>query len=128
MKKVRADTERISLVLGNFANKESVSALLKQFDLDKAIYAKKSPLELFEIAWAAFEKPVTDHVPEITSLVPIRECIMETVETLLRRRQSRNLPRMNMAKLYLLQLNLLMMGFQRKRSNLGPINGVQKAV
>jgi len=82
----RADAEYLGQVLDRLADKESVLRLLRQFGLDKAIPGKKSPVELFETAWAAFEKPVTASSPVITSLVPIRECINETIETLLRRR------------------------------------------
>src|SRR5437870_4098397 len=38
---------------------------------------------LFETAWAAYEKPVTSSSPTNTSLIPMRECINETIVTLL---------------------------------------------
>lgn len=47
---------------------------------------RKSPAELFETAYAAFEKPVTQRSPAATSLIPLRECINGTIAALLRRR------------------------------------------
>jgi len=82
----RAAAERLGQVIDRLGNKETVLSLLRQLGLASAVPAKKSPTELFEIAWAAFEKPVTQNSPVVTSLIPMRECINGTIETLLRRR------------------------------------------
>jgi hypothetical protein len=82
----RAASEQLSYVIDKVADKESVVTLLRQFRLDTAASGKQSPLTLFETAWAAYEKPPTLNSPASTSLIPMRECINETIEALLRRR------------------------------------------
>jgi hypothetical protein len=85
---VRLASLRLSHVIAKFADKDEVEDLMREFDLDKPHANKKSPLEQFRIAWAAYETPVTDTSPSITSLIPMRECIKDTIEDMLRRRRT----------------------------------------
>ena len=82
----RSAAEQLGQVIDRLANKDRVLSLLRQFGLTSAVPTKKSPAELFEIAWAAFGKPVTQSSPVVTSLIPMRECINATIAALLRRR------------------------------------------
>lgn len=83
---VRAASNKLEQVLNKEADKNKVLPLLRQYGLSTAPPGKKSPVELFETAWAAFEGPVTQTAPVVTSLIPIRECINMTIEALLSRR------------------------------------------
>ncbi|MDO8670568.1 MAG: hypothetical protein Q7O66_03955 [Dehalococcoidia bacterium] len=82
----RRAAEELSAVIDKFAEKEEVKKLLRQFGLDNATAGEKSPLELFETAHAAFDKPVIEGSPVVTSLLPMRECINGIVAALLRLR------------------------------------------
>jgi hypothetical protein len=95
----RDDAQFLGQVLDKLAAKESVLSLLRQFGFDKAADGKKDAAEMFETAWAAFEKPVTATSPVITSLVPLRECIRETIEALLRRRPKQEATKNEHAKI-----------------------------
>ncbi|NMB56118.1 MAG: hypothetical protein GYA15_15615 [Leptolinea sp.] len=63
--------------------KGEVIKLMRIFHLDISHPGKISPLELFQIAYQAFENPVTDSDPAITSLIPMREAINSTINELL---------------------------------------------
>ncbi|MBN2549546.1 MAG: hypothetical protein JXB15_10335 [Anaerolineales bacterium] len=76
----------ITQVLSRSGLKDDVLNLLVQFGFDLAQPGNKSPQEELEIAYAAFERPVLDSNPVVTSLIPIRECINMIVAELLRRR------------------------------------------
>ena len=65
-----------------------VRDLLLSFGLDRAQPAKKSCLELFDAAHAAYSQPASPDIPASTSLIPMRECIQEALDSLLRRRPS----------------------------------------
>jgi hypothetical protein len=80
---------QLGYVIDRFTDKEKVLSLLRQFGLDRVTPDEKSPVEHFETAWAAFEKPVTQSSPVITSLIPMRQCIGGAIEALLRRRPTR---------------------------------------
>jgi len=95
----RADAELLGQVLDRLADKESVLSLLRHFGLDKAVFGKKDAAQMFETSWAAFERPVTDSSPVITSLVPVRECIKETIEGFLRRRPKQEATKNERAKI-----------------------------
>jgi hypothetical protein len=82
----RAAAERLGQVIDGLAEKNGVLALLRPYGLDTTISGKKSPIEHFETACAAFETPVTTRNPAATSLIPMRECINGTIQVLLRRR------------------------------------------
>ncbi len=110
----RADSEQLSYVLDQLADKESVLPLLRQFQLDKAASGKQSPLTLFENAWAAYEKPVTLNSPTNTSLIPMRECINETIAALLRRRPRREAPQNKHDKIISIGSQLASDGVTRK--------------
>lgn len=66
--------------------KDEVINLIRTFHLDIAPPAKKSPLELFQIAHRAFEFPVSQSNPVITSLLPMREAVESALDELLRLR------------------------------------------
>ena len=78
--------QRLSSVIDKQAEKTRVTSLLRQFGLVTVAPGQKSPVELFDAAWAAFEKPVTQNSPASTSLIPMRESINATIAELLRRR------------------------------------------
>ncbi|MFC1929703.1 hypothetical protein ACFLW6_02395 [Chloroflexota bacterium] len=83
---VRVAAQRLSAVIDRQADKDHVLSLMRQYDLSRAPAGQKSPEELFQTAWTAFERPVSSGSPVSTSLIPMRECINATVATLLRRR------------------------------------------
>jgi len=95
----RADVQFLGEVIDRLADKESVLSLLRQFGLDKAASGKKSAAQMFETAWAAFEKPVTASQPVITSIIPVRECIRETIDALLRSRPRQETTKNEYAKI-----------------------------
>jgi hypothetical protein len=66
------------------SQKDDTTQLLKDFGLDTPHKPnEKSPLELFETAHTAFAKPVTQDNPVSTSLIPLRGCIDNAVQSLL---------------------------------------------
>lgn len=66
------------------SQKETVIQLLKEFGLDIPHQPdEKSPLELFETAHEAFARPVTQNNPVSTSLIPLRGCIDNAIESLI---------------------------------------------
>ncbi len=78
--------EKLGQVIDQSINKDDILALMDQFGLSSGILGKKSPTEQFRTAWAAFEQPVRENNPIITSLIPMRECIEDSIEALMRRR------------------------------------------
>lgn len=90
-------TQRLSRIINSQIEKDKVLSILREYGFTNATSGRKSPTELFEIAWAAFEKPVTQSVPASTSLIPMRECLNNIVAELLRRRpgQERVKPKRN---------------------------------
>jgi hypothetical protein len=82
----RAAFENLQAVAGRFIDASQVERILQELGFDKAYKGKKSPLELFQTAQGAFEKPVINKDPIITSLIPIRECIHLIIAELLKRR------------------------------------------
>lgn len=62
--------------------------ILKEWGLNHRSLNKLSPLELFEIAYLAYEGPVTEEDPTVTSLIPMRSCINGVIAELLRLRPS----------------------------------------
>ena len=66
------------------SQKNDVIQLLKEFGLDIPHQPEeKSPMELFETAHEAFAKPVTQNNPVSTSLIPLRGCIDNAVQSLI---------------------------------------------
>jgi hypothetical protein len=63
-----------------------VEKLLQSLGLDKAPKGLKSPLELFQTAHNAYQTPVAEGTPASTSLVPMRECIRNVIDEMLKRR------------------------------------------
>jgi len=71
------------------SQKDDVIQLLKEFGLNTPHKSgEKSPLELFETAHEAFAKPVTQNNPVSTSLIPLRGCIDNAVQSLILMRPS----------------------------------------
>jgi hypothetical protein len=68
--------------------KDETILLLKKFGFDRGHGDDRSPLTLFEVGYAAYENPVTEENPSVTSLIPVRSCIDSMVADLLRRRPS----------------------------------------
>jgi len=68
------------------ALRHSVIDLLIEFGLDEAPTGKKSPVELFDLAFQAYETPVTEGEPISTSLLPMRGCIQMVISILLQQR------------------------------------------
>ncbi len=66
--------------------KEEVRELLKKFGMARAQGSKCSPLDHFNTAQAAFETTVQPYNAAITSLIPMRSCILDILADLLRRR------------------------------------------
>jgi hypothetical protein len=83
---VRRHFDAVRDVVSRVTNKDKVMELMVAFGLDTAPQGKKSPLELFQTAHAAFEKPVAEGNPIITSLIPMRESIQLSIQELLRKR------------------------------------------
>lgn len=79
-------SQKLSNVIERQTEKDRVVSLLQQYGLAAAASGQKSPNELFQTAWAAFEKPVAQVSSDITFLIPIRECLNGVVAELLRRR------------------------------------------
>lgn len=66
------------------SHKDDAIRLLKEFGLDNPHKSnEKSPLELFETAHEAFAKPLTQSNPVSTSLIPLRGCIDNTIQSLI---------------------------------------------
>lgn len=87
-------------VIDRSFKKEDVVALMRQFHLDKAQASKKSAVEQFEIAWAAFERQLTQSSPINTSLIPMRECIETVIAELIRRRRNQEPARSQQDKIH----------------------------
>ena len=68
------------------ALRQNVIDLLVEYGLHEAPTGKKSPIELFELAFQAYENPVTGGEPVSTLLLPMRECIQMVISRLLQRR------------------------------------------
>jgi hypothetical protein len=66
--------------------KDEVTNLLRTFYLDIAPSGKQSPLEYFETAHRAFESPISEGNPAITSLIPMREAVETALDELLKLR------------------------------------------
>ncbi len=91
-------TKRLSDVINRQIEKDKVTSLLQQYGLSDAPTGQKSPHELFQTAWAAFEKPVL-HNSASTSLIPIRESIIGVVAAILRRKITQERTHKNREKL-----------------------------
>lgn len=63
---------------------EKIRNLLCKLHLDNAPIGKLSPLTLFDTAVNAYNSPVSDDSPAISSLLPLRESISTSIEILLR--------------------------------------------
>jgi hypothetical protein len=66
--------------------RRSVINLFHELSLDQPLNGEISPIAQFEIAFEAYDHPVTDTDPAATSLVPMRECIRTLLGVLLKLR------------------------------------------
>lgn len=89
----KEDHPRLVMALENFykvseraVDADEVGNLMKSLHLDQAPTGRKSALEQFEIAHAAFKTPVADRNPIATSLIPMRESIRAAIDSLLQMR------------------------------------------
>lgn len=78
--------DRLRQVVARVGQKEQLVPLMQRFGLDRPHPGNRSPIEQLDTAWAAFSNPVTPNSPASTSLVPMRECIEESILLLLSRR------------------------------------------
>ncbi|MFC1985925.1 hypothetical protein ACFLWC_02895 [Chloroflexota bacterium] len=83
---VRIASAHLNLVINKQVDKQKVILLLQEHNLVTAAPGIKSPLELFETSWSAFEKPVNQGIPASTSLIPMRECINTVIDRLIKHR------------------------------------------
>lgn len=66
--------------------KAEVITFLRSFGLDNSVPGKNSALDLFQTAHRAYENPISQSNPVITSLIPMREAVEAAIEELLRYR------------------------------------------
>lgn len=66
--------------------KDETLLILSKYRFTKGYGNNRSPLESFAIGYAAYENPVVDGNPTVTSLIPLRSCIDDIIADLLRRR------------------------------------------
>lgn len=66
--------------------KAEVVSFLKSFGLDVLAPSKNSSLDLFQTAHQAYETPISQSNPVITSLIPMREAVETAIDELLRYR------------------------------------------
>ena len=64
--------------------KDDIIALMRQFGLNIESAGKKTAIEQFEIAWVAYEAPLTQSFPVNTSLIPMWEALEITIQELMR--------------------------------------------
>jgi len=109
---------RLATVLKDFrevsaraVDEEQVVSLMNSLQLDEAPPGRKSPLEQFKTAHAAFKAPVATSNPIITSLIPMRESIRAVIDNLLRRRPKQEKTKNQWAK-------IVSIGKQLKRDSL----------
>ena len=84
---VQSVAKRIEELTNRSHEKQSVVSLMKSLDLDTSLASKRSPLEQLETSYKAFEATVDSGTPALTSLIPMRECILETIAILLTKRK-----------------------------------------
>jgi hypothetical protein len=77
---------RLRSVIDQSINRDELIALMRTLGLDKAYPNERSAVDQFQIAWAAYNMPLTQGSPVNTSLVPMRESIETAINCLLRRR------------------------------------------
>lgn len=82
----RPAIQRLAKEVSREADKKTVVELLRSLGLSTTPRGEVSPVESFETAWAAYEKPVTDSPAVSASLIPMRECISAAVARLLKYR------------------------------------------
>ena len=61
--------------------------LIQSLQLDSLQKGKRSPLQQLETAYKAFEITFDTSTPSLTSLIPMRECILQIIDILLKNRK-----------------------------------------
>lgn len=84
--RLREALESFDQISERIADAGEVRHLMESLGLNDSAPGRKSPLEQFEIAHAAYEKPVGEENPVVTSLIPMREAIRGCIDHLLRKR------------------------------------------
>lgn len=114
------DHPRLTTVLENLqqvseraADANEVARLMKTLRLDQSSPGRKSAMELFQTAHAAFKAPVSDDNPVVTSLIPMRESIRTTIDFLLKKRPRQEKTKGEWGK-------VVSIGAQLKRNGLPP--------
>jgi hypothetical protein len=82
----RAAISHLQSVVSRPQIKQQAQELLIEWGFAHGYRKNLSPIELFETAYLAFEGPVTDNDPALTSLLPMRSCITIVIAELLKRR------------------------------------------
>ena len=67
-------------------DKDSVLSLMGLLHIDSRQGGKRSAPEQLETAYNAFELTVDTSTPALTSLIPMRECMLQTIDVLLKKR------------------------------------------
>lgn len=83
---VKLAAYHLGQVINKKADKQKVLDLLNEYNFAASTSNIKSPYELFETSWAAFEKSVNENVPASTSLIPMRESINSAIDLLIKLR------------------------------------------
>ncbi len=78
---------------------DEVRALLLSFGLDLRPPGDRSCVELFDVARQAYGAPIGGENPSMTSLLPIRECIRQTINGLMQRRPAQEAAGSELAKI-----------------------------
>ncbi len=67
--------------------KDALVSLIQSLQLDSLQKGKRSSLQQLETAYKAFEITVDTSTPSLTSLIPMRECILQIIDILLKNRK-----------------------------------------
>lgn len=103
----------LNQVIDQSIRKDDIILLMRQFGLDARLAGKKTAIEQFEIAWAAYEAPVTQSSPVNTSLIPMREAIETTIQELMRRRPNQEAAKNQQSKILSIGNQLAQHGISR---------------
>lgn len=91
--------EDFEQVTSRAADENQVVELIRSLDLNIHLAGRKSPLNLFSTAHAAYKNPVIEGNPVSTSLIPMRESVRLIIDILLRRRPKQEKTKNEQAKI-----------------------------
>jgi hypothetical protein len=80
------DYQQLESLQNKIISKNLVVDLMKSFRLNENFMGEKSPLELFETAHEAYERPIRGFNPVSSSLIPMRSSLTLSIEKLLKER------------------------------------------